>query len=263
MINKYICHIHLKNKIIMMKSKNIVLHLFTILIVFCACGNEEENLQKAACSLSLKTESTFSGQKNEQFGVVPEVVAAQMDADELAVWHKIGLHYYIDSVFLSSRYYKIHKKDILDRIQNLCKANNTKTDVPRKLMFMTNGVNGNIVLISDTMDVLVPDVNDSIPEYPINCDGFFATHFETSVNRTTVRINVSVNVHFTGTNKNPVYEIISKNVTYEPEGVKLSGYVEFTPVAEGLNFTIKGRLWYRSYYTEIYEPYTFVIFPKC
>ena len=57
---------------------------------------------------------------------------------------------------------------------------------------------------------------------------------------------------------NPIFEVRSQSVFTD----QFSGYAELTPANQGLNLDAKGRLIYRSAFTDVEEHYYIKIIPK-
>lgn len=61
---------------------------------------------------------------------------------------------------------------------------------------------------------------------------------------------------------NPIFEVRSQSVFTDPSNAQFSGYAELTPANQGLNLDAKGRLIYRSAFTDVEEHYYIKIIPK-
>lgn len=243
----------------MMKSKNLVLLFFTILIVFYACGNEEENLQKAACSLSLKTECTVSGQKYEKLGVVPEAVAAQMDADELAAWQKISTQFFINYDFIKTDYYQKHKADFLCQMLNLYEDAISVNAEPGKLILMSCNLikekeKALFLELTDTSEVVPSDTCSVEENETISCHMYGTTTFYWRLNNEDIFISVTARVDVNGTKKNYTCQWSDISTNIQPFQASLIGNkTDIHQVGNALYVHIEGLLTYKSASTYVKE----------
>ncbi|MGM9701153.1 MAG: hypothetical protein ACI3YX_06955 [Prevotella sp.] len=155
-------------KTTMLKSMAIAIMMFTIY----SCSEDEESIvPKTAMSI---VQTTINGPKDDSYlplDSIPENMAKEMDAEELAIWEKLCSRYYVKKNTFNTDFYKKNKAAVLKRFEVLYNFSIEKKMEPVSLSFIweeneANNKNANHLLTysysdCDSTENDTPIMNDS------------------------------------------------------------------------------------------------------